>query len=320
VKPLPNDSNVIFRIRLHPQGNKESNKDFTFFQVFSSKNDTKYRAKFTALNTRNEECATTIYTGQQQLHGYFEYVRRDLLLNHLQPTDELHLMCEFNMTFDTVTRCSHQKAPKAETKEHEVAEDLCDLYKTAKNADFSITCGDRELRVHKAILAARSPVFAAMLEHNTEEAQTSNVQLDDIDAEVLSEMLHFIYSGRSPNLSEMAPELLAVADRFALPGLKEMAEQVLRNCLGVESVCRILVLADMHGAAQLKQDTVNFIAQNSAKVIRTEGWSKMIGQHPALVTEVVSAISNGTVDGVTSSTTNEPPSVKRARICIVHKQ
>lgn len=24
---------LVFRVRLHPQGNKESNKDFTFFQV-----------------------------------------------------------------------------------------------------------------------------------------------------------------------------------------------------------------------------------------------------------------------------------------------
>lgn len=39
-------------------------------------------------------------------------------------------------------------------------------------------------------------------------------------------MLFYIYSGRSPNLKEMATDLLGAADRFALIGLKDMAEQV----------------------------------------------------------------------------------------------
>lgn len=76
----------MYRIRLHPQGNKESNKDFTFFQVFSNNALPRYRGKFTVFNSRNEEIATTVYTGQQQLHGYFEYIRRDLLINHLAPS------------------------------------------------------------------------------------------------------------------------------------------------------------------------------------------------------------------------------------------
>lgn len=50
----------IFRIRLHPQGNKESNKDFTFFQVFCSIVPMKYRAKFTVYNANGQEVATTV--------------------------------------------------------------------------------------------------------------------------------------------------------------------------------------------------------------------------------------------------------------------
>ena len=44
--------------------------------------------------------------------------------------------------------------------------------------DFHIRCGDREFRVHRAILAARSVVFAAMLSHDTDEAK--NVLLINI--------------------------------------------------------------------------------------------------------------------------------------------
>lgn len=42
----------------------------------------------------------------------------------------------------------------------------------------------------------------------------------------MQELLYYMYSGRSPNLQHMALDLLAAADRFQLPGLKEMADQV----------------------------------------------------------------------------------------------
>lgn len=42
----------------------------------------------------------------------------------------------------------------------------------------------------------------------------------------MHEMLFYMYSGRSPHLQQMALDLLAVADRFGLIGLKEMADQV----------------------------------------------------------------------------------------------
>jgi hypothetical protein len=91
-------------------------------QVFCNSSTAKYRAKFAVYNSRNEEIATTIYTGTQQvapslhsswqcacnlqLHGYFEYIRRDLLVNHIQPQDELQLVLNLTITFDTVTKSS----------------------------------------------------------------------------------------------------------------------------------------------------------------------------------------------------------------------
>lgn len=318
-KPLPSDSTLTFRIRLHPQGNKESNKDFTFFQVFCNTSSIKYRGKFTVYNSRNEEIATTVYMGQQQLHGYFEYTRRDLLINHLAPSDELQILLELNMTFDTVTKSTLSRPPLIESKPNEVARDFEQFFRdsTKKHSDFLIeTSGGQEIQTHKVVLIARSQFFAAMLEPHTEESQNSRVKFDDIDVEVMNEVLMYMYSGKSPNLKEMAPDLLPVADRFALTGLKDMAEQVMRTCFSIDNVCRILLLADMHGARDLKQDAMSFLAQNSTAVIQTDGWRQMIISSPSLVTEVVSAISAEQPYNVASALATGifESSPKRARI------
>lgn len=60
---------------------------------------------------------------------------------------------------------------------------------------------------------ARSPVFAAMFEHEMEERKQNRVAIQDVDHEVLKEMLRFIYTGKAPNLEKMADDLLAAADK-----------------------------------------------------------------------------------------------------------
>lgn len=62
---------------------------------------------------------------------------------------------------------------------------------------------------------ARSPVFAAMFEHEMEERKQNRVAISDVDHEVLKEMLRFIYTGKAPNLEKMADDLLAAADKVS---------------------------------------------------------------------------------------------------------
>lgn len=69
---------------------------------------------------------------------------------------------------------------------------------------------------------ARSPVFAAMFEHEMEERKQNRVAITDVDHEVLREMLRFIYTGRAANLERMADDLLAAADKVCINALLKM--------------------------------------------------------------------------------------------------
>lgn len=76
------------------------------------------------------------------------------------------------------------------------------------------------LQVHKAVLATRSPVFAACFEHKMSESQSDRVIIDDVEPDVMKEMLRFMYTGAAPNLDRMADTLLAAADKYQLDRLK----------------------------------------------------------------------------------------------------
>ena len=94
-----------------------------------------------------------------------------------------------------------------------LSDDMGQLFESQRFSDVTLSVGSREFQAHKALLAARSPVFAAMFEHEMEERKHNRVDITDVDHEVLREMLRFIYTGKTNNLDKMADDLLAAADK-----------------------------------------------------------------------------------------------------------
>ena len=58
------------------------------------------------------------------------------------------------------------------------------MFGDTKCNDFKIICKGRELSVHKFALIAQCPMFSAMLEPHTKEAQTGQVEFEGIECEV----------------------------------------------------------------------------------------------------------------------------------------
>ncbi|GIY40626.1 speckle-type POZ protein-like B [Caerostris extrusa] len=91
-------------------------------------------------------------------------------------------------------------------------------------ADVNLKCGSVTVPAHKNILAARSPVFAAMFATEMRENLTNVVDITDLEVSALRNMLTFMYSGRIENLTAAsAGDLLFAADKYQLQGLKQCA-------------------------------------------------------------------------------------------------
>ncbi|CAD5212392.1 unnamed protein product [Bursaphelenchus okinawaensis] len=286
-----------FRARFHPKGNKDSNKDFCFFQVFPVTPVSNYRVKFHVYNMRSEPLPLTVYQGNQQLNGYFEYVRRDALLQHIAPEDEL--MLKITLTFFSEPWTHMEVFPKERGTQltDDVGKDFEALFKNPQFSDFKIKCKYdgkvKVLNVHKAILVARSQFFKAMLSEHTKESKDNEVIFDDIDHSVLLELVRFIYTGKAPKVDSMALELMGLADRFQVLVLKRMAEKSLLKKLNVSNVCEVLVVADVYNSEHVKQEALNYIGANASEVVKTDGWQAMLKDHSQLLTDVVMKINNG---------------------------
>jgi speckle-type POZ protein len=201
----------------------------------------------------------------------------------LSSKDSLTVACE--VTVQTQT-CSQHQEPELVTPEQQLAKDLSCLLDTNSSSDVTIFAQESKFQAHKAILSARSPVFAAMFQNETKESQTNAVGIPDVDGETFGALLRFIYTGHVDNLEEVTEELFVAADKYQCVQLKMMCQEQMYRTLSTQNAPRFLVLADLPTAHHLKDQCIEFINRNSSDVVKTESWAAMVKTHPHLAAEI----------------------------------
>lgn len=290
-------------LRVNPKGLDEESKDYLslyLLLVSCNKSEVRAKFKFSILNAKREE--TKAMESQRAYRfvqgkdwGFKKFIRRDFLLdeaNGLLPDDKLTLFCEVSVVADSVNISGQSNAVQFKVPDCRLSDDLGALFESSQFADVTLSCQGREYKCHKALLCARSQVFAAMFEHDMEESKHNRVDITDVDPDVMGDMLRFVYTGKASQLETMAADLLAAADKYALERLKVMCEEALCNGLTVENVSEVLILADLHSAEQLKAQAIDFInTRHVTDVMETPGWKQMVNSNPHLIAEAFKALA-----------------------------
>lgn len=171
-----------------------------------------------------------------------------------------------------------------------IEQDLVSLLDSGKFSDVLVEANGVCFKAHKAILAARSPYFEAMLTHDTIEAGTSHVKVSDIEPEVMRAILKFVYSAtidlksfrdvdNNQNSDKNSDDvidtetqkiyrenrfvidLLVAADKCLLDDLKQICEFALIDIISLKSAVDLLKLAHFYRAANLKNRVIQFMIE-----------------------------------------------------------
>lgn len=275
-------------LRINPKGLDEESKDYLSLYLLLHKCETKgevrAKFKFSILNAKREE--VKIMESQRAYRfvagkdwGFKKFVKRDLLMDEtggLLPDDKLTIYCEVNVVTDNKEYTGQVTSLQSQVPTCRLPEDLEELFNSQDLSDVTICANGKEFKAHKAILAARSPMFRGMFSHDMKETKLNRVDVPDVDADVLQEMLRFIYTGKSlleqrlqnkeqrdqkelERDQHLAIELLQAANKYQLDRLKLICEEALLRTLSAESVAEILALADLYNASQLKRRAIEFI-------------------------------------------------------------
>jgi len=160
---------------------------------------------------------------------------------------------------------------------------------TLNHSDVTLQVGDEAFPAHKAILSARSQVFASMFDHDMIEQQSNVVEIDDMEPLVMRHFLHFVYTGElGASLDvQLAKDLFIAADKYQVQQLKTYCEAFMSKNLTPENVSYVMVLAHLHACVDLKHQAMEFFSSYASRVMESPAWEQVASAHPALVNDAL---------------------------------
>lgn len=169
----------------------------------------------------------------------------------------------------------------------DLSKDFSFLLDSSFMTDIQLECGDYIIAAHKAILAARSPVFSKVMEREVDECSNITVEIKDIEPFVLREFLGYLYSGKiSVDLSEdMLCKLYTASENYYVQGLKKLCSCCMFRNLNAENFSKFLILAYEHNDSALVVSIAGFIAERPELLI-SDNWIKFSDEFPRLANEI----------------------------------
>ncbi|KAK7282703.1 hypothetical protein RIF29_11688 [Crotalaria pallida] len=130
----------------------------------------------------------------------------------------------------------------------------------AIHADLTIITADGNLRAHKSILSASSPVFRSMFRHDLKEKESSSIHIEDMSPESCMALLSYLYGTiKQEDFWKHRLALLGAANKYDIIGLKDVCEESLLEDLNSGNVLERLHEAWLYQLHKLKKGCLTFL-------------------------------------------------------------
>ena len=226
---LNNASSVIARIRMCIlNGRGEKHIDLTKFEQFSSNYETRFQL-------------------DKEL---MKKLRQRFLVNHHFDDSDMTICLDIDIQADDMD--DHLTLTSSD--------DLGRLLVDGILSDVVLLVGDRKFPVHRAILAAKSPVFRAMFTSDMKEAVAEEILIEDMEPDLMEGLLRCVYTDQVP--VECGCDMLIAFDRFGLTNLLDRCQDSVT--ITVENALEMFAVAEEWNAKSLKMRILKFLKNREA--------------------------------------------------------
>lgn len=130
------------------------------------------------------------------------------------------------------------------------------------HTDIKIIVSDGSIGAHRAVLAARSPVFHSMFAHDLKEKELSTINISDMSIEACQAFLNYIYGNiQSEEFLVHRLALLSAADKYDIADLKEACHDSLLEDIDTKNVLERLQSASLYQLPKLKTSCLRYLVK-----------------------------------------------------------
>lgn len=133
-------------------------------------------------------------------------------------------------------------------------------------------------RVHRFVLAARSPYFRALLGSGMSEARAETLTYPDVDSDAFLAFLNYLYNDKlDVNLvADCSVQTLILACRFGVERLSSLLQQLIFDNMEADVAVSLFVLARSYNLPRFRAKLLAYIVTHRAKLERTPDWKALL--------------------------------------------
>jgi len=163
--------------------------------------------------------------------------------------------------------------------------DLASLLESSDKSDLTLVCCDGEVKVHRAIMAARSPAFNAMLESEMIEPITGRIEVKDFGISVVKAMAQFMYTAKIDEEFKEVVELLKIGNKYLIMSLVEECCKMLVQEISKDNVFELGMMAETLFVKDLLKSCAGFVADNWEEI--SDVWEEKLKNSPLFLMSII---------------------------------
>ena len=137
------------------------------------------------------------------------------------------------------------------------------------------TCDGGSMSGHRAIVAAGSPVFQAMLYGNMKESNEKEITLSSVNTDTCKALLSFMYTGKVEIDSTSCFSILEAAHYFNVVALENKCTDFIATSLDIENCCTIATFANNKKFDSLLEKCLTFMYSHAYIVIQSTAFKSL---------------------------------------------
>ncbi|KAH8305351.1 hypothetical protein KR044_007766, partial [Drosophila immigrans] len=155
--------------------------------------------------------------------------------------------------------------------------DIARLCMNDRYSDVEFVVEEQRLPAHRAILAARSEYFRALLYGGMSETTQRQIALE-VPLDSFKVLLRYIYSG-TLSLATLDEDaiigILGMANQYGFQDLEMAISKYLRQYLALNNVCMILDAARLYNLEELTQVCLMYMDRNAAELLQHDSFKML---------------------------------------------
>ncbi len=181
---------TLWQIKVYPRGDKQQASKYVSVYL-KSLNSNPCAVFYKLMFFEAYSCSGTSWFGENHEFGRQQLMKQKRLCSFFNVNIKARVRFIRTMTIPKpvgnkdITEQSLEKDQELQDLNDQLVEDIGNVYLNDDLSDCKIVCGGHEISCHVVILAARSPVFTAMMAAPLKEKETREICIDDFTFEIV---------------------------------------------------------------------------------------------------------------------------------------